>query len=1631
LNIILIGTESTSSEIALSATGLKQGSNEKIRIFADDVGNLKSIKLINKGRSSYLCSSIRIESEMNYWNFECEKAIKCPQRCVMELNVVNLLTYDITVKTSTIENSGTSLPIYVVIWGSNGKTPKKLLADKGFQTGSLVQVSLQTLDVGNPHGITFYLNGNDLWRPEEIIIKKINSTGESEEKNFKNVDNRILSSMDKSLTLKLPKLGDNDSDDSSNSNSSSLLDTRDLEKVIKLSCTDVLKDNENFGPTYVTDNVNYMMFFAECPSDCMRVQMRAVGMGIHPEESPICINALVDRAISFYGGIITVNIFKGLPTYTGGIKMFNIPIQGYGPSKRSYSIAKIDNIDMIANDVRIIDSEGRTTYRGRLEIRSQGVWGTICAASLDNSAAKIICKQIGYKEGKFLNPHENKGRGFCSNYEGVNYCGVEAAPIIFSHLNCQGNEESIMDCYRKIADKSFCTHQYDTLIECGNTDEEQIVTSFEANTLRLIDSTNNPTQTGIGRLEILKGNWGSICNTKFSDKAAQVSCKQMGYLDGKLYGQPDSNTMCINVLGNNLCGDYSLPIKLTDVNCNGHEKSIKDCKSNDNTVSCNLFNNVVLKCEGYGDASGRSQNIRKPKVLNPLIEKLPMSPTFNAKCDSTAKSMQFRGDPGSIYQINCPSDCATKNYSVTGTGVYSIDSSICRAALQSGIITNDGGNLALIKTYGQNRFYGSTLRGVSSLESNYLKVSFFLTATTSSYSKMTSMLNNSFLELGFEEKFYPALGNNHMFSSFIETQSGGTDSKANFEWVSPNNDYKFDGSSTFIDLYEIDAAKKILEMKTFSIYSKIRMGTSKGKSQNIFSIGGCEGFSIIIDVNSELIFDVKCGTLSYKSGIYIPVNYDSQIGIVYDGSKVNYYLNGNKYNEVNTYFNLHYKPKITIGRNSEFSADFFNGKIFYIAFFSEALGPIRINKIYRDGYLKPDKVRVPKQITLDNRECISSCANQPIPGMPGSPKPPPEAITYEINGDKTILSGSIAGSRTSSGDKNELNPFIEVKCTSTAREIFKGDIKVGDKVRIKCPSNCKNGLIYGTLIYSFDSVACMAAIHTGIVKPNVASMVLLKALPGLSFYQGTNQYGVQSTSIDKSDYSFQVEEAPPVITVNCKTTASTPQFAGTLGMKFLVRCPDSCSKTSHYVFGNNLYSGDSSICQAAIHAGALNDRGGEVQFMIEPGQKLYFRKRAFGIESKERDSYVKSIRFFNANNNLFVKYKEEFKSQSVQTNWDVNDNLEANNYPSKWEFVKTPANIKASSNFLLHQAHKTKSESTLSYGTILTLKNVDVVNSYYKLSFYFLNLSPVGIIFRYKDENNYYHLRINNSGAFKLILVKRFEGKSVCLATSQISINPKMWYTFTMLIYYDSFQIFLQIGDLRNNQLIFDIQDNDIQRGSLGIGSDGNDDFYVNGIYVDNYEMNKSHLTTKAAADTRSFELILRENNENHRSKYCKSLFDHKKDKIMECKEFHRYCEYRCNEMIHKRENILNFSCKRSCIKDSLMKQKLDNMQMIEEVAYGINPSIWSPKDGEKGDFKPDDLGPNSQWVPCYISEVKSNANDPEQKFVTLKYMIEGKVKNKTVLYPSISLKKCGEMLQNRKDCNSKNIQLPNIKDSN
>lgn len=50
--------------------------------------------------------------------------------------------------TDAVEGSDTKAPIYVVIIGTDGKSAKKILSEKGFEKGSSVDVRVFAKDVG-------------------------------------------------------------------------------------------------------------------------------------------------------------------------------------------------------------------------------------------------------------------------------------------------------------------------------------------------------------------------------------------------------------------------------------------------------------------------------------------------------------------------------------------------------------------------------------------------------------------------------------------------------------------------------------------------------------------------------------------------------------------------------------------------------------------------------------------------------------------------------------------------------------------------------------------------------------------------------------------------------------------------------------------------------------------------------------------------------------------------------------------------------------------------------------------------------------------------------------------------------------------------------------------------------------------------------------------------------------------------------------------------------------------------------------------------------------------------------------------------------------------------------------------
>ncbi|XP_030604275.1 vitrin isoform X2 [Archocentrus centrarchus] len=106
---------------------------------------------------------------------------------------------------------------------------------------------------------------------------------------------------------------------------------------------------------------------------------------------------------------------------------------------------------------------------------------------------------------------------------------------------------------------------------------------------------------------------------------------------------------------------------------------------------------LLLSYECWAKPNG-SKN-KKPKQVVPAID-----------CDVRAGKISLPE-----FIVKCPARCRETKQQVYGTGVFASISSICNAAIHSGVITNSGGKVIVRKMAGQNIYKGSNSNGVRSL----------------------------------------------------------------------------------------------------------------------------------------------------------------------------------------------------------------------------------------------------------------------------------------------------------------------------------------------------------------------------------------------------------------------------------------------------------------------------------------------------------------------------------------------------------------------------------------------------------------------------------------------------------------------------------------------------------------------------------------------------------------------------------------------------------------------------------------------------------------------------------------------------------------------------------------------------
>ena len=148
-----------------------------------------------------------------------------------------------------------------------------------------------------------------------------------------------------------------------------------------------------------------------------------------------------------------------------------------------------------------------------------------------------------------------------------NRYGAGSGPIWLDNVQCSGTENDISDCQHNGWGRHNCTHSQDVSVTCP--------------TVRLVGSSYGRA----GRLEVYHNRtWGTVCRDYFNDAAAGVACNMLGY----------------GYIGWNIGTRYGAgngPIWLDDVECNGTETNISQCRHNGwGSHNCDHSNDVSVLC---------------------------------------------------------------------------------------------------------------------------------------------------------------------------------------------------------------------------------------------------------------------------------------------------------------------------------------------------------------------------------------------------------------------------------------------------------------------------------------------------------------------------------------------------------------------------------------------------------------------------------------------------------------------------------------------------------------------------------------------------------------------------------------------------------------------------------------------------------------------------------------------------------------------------------------------------------------------------------------------------------------------------------------------------------------------------
>ncbi len=190
-----------------------------------------------------------------------------------------------------------------------------------------------------------------------------------------------------------------------------------------------------------------------------------------------------------------------------------------------------------------------------------------------------------------------------------------------------------------------------------------------------------------------------------------------------------------------------------------------------------------------------------------------------------------------------------------------------------------------------------------------------------------------------------------------------------------------------------------------------------------------------------------------------------------------------------------------------------------------------------------------------------------------------------------------------------------------------GNFKPGTTFYVQVTGKVSGADVWGTDIYTLDSDLCAAAVHAGILSDGQTGIVKVTILPGQQSYVGSTRHNITSMNYGNYGMSYSLEPVTQSydqvvwMILDPGTADYIPNVR--VGKSYVVWVTGMADQRK--VWGTDIYTSDSYIANAAVHAGILKPgESAPVIVHVLEGQPNYEGSTRNGITTKAYGSYERS-----------------------------------------------------------------------------------------------------------------------------------------------------------------------------------------------------------------------------------------------------------------------------------------------------------------------------------------------------------------------------------------------------------------------